>query len=1102
VVVHARREASLVAVTALLAGSLLIEGSIAVGQEPPPQPLAPYRVGYVSEDSPQPAPDEPGTDVWSADARGQNREDATNLPGVDETDPAYSPDGTRLAYTQYDPEAPSYVVVAGSDGSDPRRLTAPDPNFAQRDPAWSPDGTMIALTRDAGEGPASVQIVRVADGLIVGEVPIPAHLIASDRQPAWSPDGTRIALTRYVSRQRAPKVDPFQPSAAAPAGTSLPLTATAHTPLVPAEPQIVFLLDTTGSMGGVLQTVKDRLRDVMQAVTGDQPHAEFGLATYRDIDDGGERFRLRHNLTTDITAIQTELNTLQAGGGGDAGEDWLNALNQLTVEPVFTRPNTTRIVVLVGDAWSHEECAEPPISPEPPRPGSAEPTKPGKPPEPCASRSGYLRRDAVVEALQRLGIRVVAVPVLPPHPDIDSPGLDKYGQARDVATRTDGTILPTDSPPDQVTEAILAGISHLRVTVTPEAACDAGLTMTFDPPSITVPGNTDVQFAETVLVSGDAPVGARLRCTVTFRLSGPPVSSDPLVQHVSLTVAERRLPRVVVEGRAVPSTGSTGAVVEYRASAVAADGRLLDPTCAPSSGSQFPIGTTIVRCTATDTDGNVGTASATMTVFEPVQDGSTTLWLIGLSSSTPDGVTITDQTNLSVKIGEPCAGGSDSAPDWSPDGQSLVFQHSGDTICVVDADGSGARQPIEDCLCIVASDPAWSPDGAVIAFGVGGDEGERASVWTVPAGGGRADVLVDTAGGAFQPAFQRLIDLGVVGSAVPPSIPFNGTATLEFVLTNRGLATASNTEAVVQLPAALRPEEISATKGSCALSTLRCTVGLLAPGEIATIRLVVTGVGPGDQIARITVTADSREANPPDNQASVTVAVGQPPAPTGSLSVAVTMSPGIGYVGGDDVVVTFTVRNGTNGPVIAVRLTAVLPAALQPISIVAPVECRADGSVCELGALQPGQSIEVRFILPARAAIDTTVSGTVTGDGADQDPNDNTASGRLVIHQPVLTVAPLIGRPGLVVRALGSDFPPGARVRLSWSVGLSETPGEVTVRADGRMDAQVLIFHNDQLGLRELTAAPVSGQRFGVTRSAPLLVVPRALQPPSFQARR
>jgi len=64
------------------------------------------------------------------------------------------------------------------------------------------------------------------------------------------------------------------------------------------------------------------------------------------------------------------------------------------------------------------------------------------------------------------------------------------------------------------------------------------------------------------------------------------------------------------------ATGPTGAVVTYTASASDPDDAVSTQSCLPASGDTFPLGTTTVNCTATDTHSNTGTASFKVTVVD------------------------------------------------------------------------------------------------------------------------------------------------------------------------------------------------------------------------------------------------------------------------------------------------------------------------------------------------------------------------------------------------------------------------------------------------------------------------------------------------------
>ena len=115
-------------------------------------------------------------------------------PGVE--DPAWSPDCSRLAYTQYDPDSYySSLWIVRNDGSDARKLLGQQ-GFNLSSPAWSPDGTRIAYSRSGidlnGDWLSHIWTVNVNSGrnhqITTGDV--------NDRSPAWSPGSERIAFTR------------------------------------------------------------------------------------------------------------------------------------------------------------------------------------------------------------------------------------------------------------------------------------------------------------------------------------------------------------------------------------------------------------------------------------------------------------------------------------------------------------------------------------------------------------------------------------------------------------------------------------------------------------------------------------------------------------------------------------------------------------------------------------------------------------------------------------------------------------------------------------------------------------------------------------------
>ena len=126
-----------------------------------------------------------------SEARRVTDDGGTNGGSFD-GDPAFSPDGTQIAFDHATFNDSSLQVVAAG-GGDRATLVPPGPG-APSSLAWSPDGTKIAFV-SAG---SSIKVVPASGGPAQLVATITARKRCGSGGLAWSPDGTRIAVAGDV----------------------------------------------------------------------------------------------------------------------------------------------------------------------------------------------------------------------------------------------------------------------------------------------------------------------------------------------------------------------------------------------------------------------------------------------------------------------------------------------------------------------------------------------------------------------------------------------------------------------------------------------------------------------------------------------------------------------------------------------------------------------------------------------------------------------------------------------------------------------------------------------------------------------------------------
>lgn len=123
--------------------------------------------------------------------------------------------------------------------------------------------------------------------------------------------------------------------------------------------QVVFALDATGSMEGLISAAKEKIWSIAGSLsqTEETPKIEMGLIFYRD--RGDDFITQKVAMQQDLDAMYEKLMDIQASGGGDEPESVNQALHEAIKDFAWSNnSNTYKTVFLVGDCPPHMDYKE------------------------------------------------------------------------------------------------------------------------------------------------------------------------------------------------------------------------------------------------------------------------------------------------------------------------------------------------------------------------------------------------------------------------------------------------------------------------------------------------------------------------------------------------------------------------------------------------------------------------------------------------------------------------------------------------------------------------------------------------------------------------
>jgi tol-pal system beta propeller repeat protein TolB len=151
--------------------------------------------GRIAFQSARPPGDASAPDIYTIDPDGSNTAGPLTPSNFTDGQPAFSPDGTKIAYSTFEFSGNpccNSIAVMNADGSGKTKVINGDDTGSGTNgsPAWSPDGQKLAFVSNFGGFNSQIGTVGVGGGAVT-------QLTTGSTDhfnPAWSPDGAKIAF--------------------------------------------------------------------------------------------------------------------------------------------------------------------------------------------------------------------------------------------------------------------------------------------------------------------------------------------------------------------------------------------------------------------------------------------------------------------------------------------------------------------------------------------------------------------------------------------------------------------------------------------------------------------------------------------------------------------------------------------------------------------------------------------------------------------------------------------------------------------------------------------------------------------------------------------